>query len=350
MSGTSRFDCYPSDFLNGVIGMTADEIAAYAIVLMLQYDRGEAVKYEGRERELAIRAGMSQGRLGKAIERLVALDKLAIADGSVFNRRAERELEKIRERIVKNRENSAKGGKSTREKFIKKDNENNESEEPHGRPNGGPKDSPIPSSFVPRPPVEEEKIKPRASSLDAKFDDEFENSFWPEWCSRTGHKVNRKDAKKRFAALRRKGSDLETIVSGVARYVSAKPSWQAWKSPDAWLNGEKFLDAPAPEPQARAGPASPRKRLSMTERMALGITSDAEETAFYESFENRTGTPDDSPYAASYDGPTLDLDAACNGEPGPVDEAFRPQKSDRRNQPYEEADLWGQSPTRGGPR
>lgn len=40
MSGVPRFDCYPSDFLNGIIGLNADEIAIYTVVMMLQYDRG----------------------------------------------------------------------------------------------------------------------------------------------------------------------------------------------------------------------------------------------------------------------------------------------------------------------
>lgn len=152
MAGSSRFDCYPSDFLNGVIGMRAEEIAAYTVVLMLQYDRGEPVLYEGRERELAIRCGLTQGRLAKAIENLVSLDKLELVSGKLQNRRALREIEKIRERIEKNRENSAKGGESTRAKFEGKDKENNDAIGPTGQPTGQPKIGPIPSSPVPRPP------------------------------------------------------------------------------------------------------------------------------------------------------------------------------------------------------
>ena len=65
MTGVSRFDCFPSDFLNGMIGMTADQIAVYWVVILLQYDRGEAVLYVGREREISIRAGMSHGEIGQ---------------------------------------------------------------------------------------------------------------------------------------------------------------------------------------------------------------------------------------------------------------------------------------------
>ena len=128
MSGVARFDCYPSDFLNGVIGLTGDEIAAYTIVLMLQYDRGEPVVYEGRERELSVRSGLPRGRLASAIQRLVELGKLTLAQGALSNDRTTKELGKISERIQKNSENSQIGGEATRKKWERFRNENNENE------------------------------------------------------------------------------------------------------------------------------------------------------------------------------------------------------------------------------
>lgn len=123
MSMVSRFDCYPSDFLNGIVGLTADQISTYTVVIMLQYDREEPVKLTGREREIATRAGLSQGRLRKAVSELVQMGKVEIADGYVTNSRTVRELEKISQIFAKNRENSAKGGEATRrikeEKAIK---------------------------------------------------------------------------------------------------------------------------------------------------------------------------------------------------------------------------------------
>ena len=78
MAGVSRFDCYPSDFLNGIIGLTADEIAAYTVIMMLQYDRGEAVPYAGRERvRLSVRSGLPKGRLATAVAKLIDIGKSA---------------------------------------------------------------------------------------------------------------------------------------------------------------------------------------------------------------------------------------------------------------------------------
>jgi hypothetical protein len=151
MPGVARFDCYPSDLLNGMIGMTADQIAVYVVVLLLQYDRGEAVQYVGRERELAIRSGLSRGRLEKAVTDLVALGKLHEDAGSVWNTRAKDELAKISERITKNAENSAKGGEATRQKFDAIRNEINGHDRPNGQPNGQP--SLGPNSPPPLPPI-----------------------------------------------------------------------------------------------------------------------------------------------------------------------------------------------------
>jgi len=138
MSGVARFDCYPSDFLNGMVGMTADQIAVYTTIIFMQYDRGEAILIEGREREIAIRAGMTRNRLAKAIEGLVALGKLHNEDGHVFNDRTEKELAKIRVRIAEKREFSAKGGEATRQKFNTNDNKNSSPIGPDGQPNGQP--------------------------------------------------------------------------------------------------------------------------------------------------------------------------------------------------------------------
>jgi hypothetical protein len=106
----------------------------------------------------------------------------------------------------------------------------------------------------------------------------------------------------------------------------------------------RFLTAKS---QARAGP--PRKRLHPTERLALGITNDAEEDAYFRSFETPEPQHERSDTIA-HDGPTIDLDAADFGEPGAFDQDFRAEKPHRGNQPHETADLWGPRANRGGAR
>lgn len=85
MPGVSRFDCYPSDFLNGIVGLKADQIAAYTVLMMLQYDRGGPVQYVGREHEISVRTGLPKARLGKAIDELIALGKLTMTAGGALS-------------------------------------------------------------------------------------------------------------------------------------------------------------------------------------------------------------------------------------------------------------------------
>ena len=177
MAGVSRFDCFPSDFLNGTVGMTADQIAVYTVVLMLQYDRGEHVIYIGREREVAMRSGMTKKRLERAVGELIELGKLHTDGGTIFNRRADKEIEKIRDKIEKNRENSEKGGNATRDKYYRRPLENNASTGPTGHPSGQPSPSPIPRppspNSTPLPSVGPQGGSPRSRSSGCALPDDW---------------------------------------------------------------------------------------------------------------------------------------------------------------------------------
>ena len=145
MPGVSRFDCYPSDFLNGIIGLSGDEIAVYTVVMILQYDRGEPVPHIGHERELVVRSGLSKKRCASALERLLQIGKLSLSEGCLSNSRAAKELEIISKRIQKNSENAKSGGNATREKWSamakkedEKRNEINDDVRPIGLPDATP--------------------------------------------------------------------------------------------------------------------------------------------------------------------------------------------------------------------
>ena len=94
--------------------------------------------------------------------------------------------------------------------------------------------------------------------------DEFECEFWAIW----PHKVGKPDAAKAFLKKRLAGVPLETIVDGAQRYIAEKPDWQQFKSPAAWLNGDRFSDAPAAPANSRAGPRQPETGLLT--RLAFG--------------------------------------------------------------------------------
>lgn len=81
--------------------------------------------------------------------------------------------------------------------------------------------------------------------------DEFSKQFWPAW----PHKVGKPDAAKSFLRARRQGAACDEILAGVERYIRDKPADRPWLNPSTFLNQERWKDDPAPQSNARAGPA-----------------------------------------------------------------------------------------------
>lgn len=103
MSGLPFFNCYPSDFLAGIAGMEADEIAVYTVALMLMYDRGRPV--EDDEARFAWQCHLTKRRARTVIDTLVAKGKLVREGAVLTNPRAEREIEKRKKSAEISREN-----------------------------------------------------------------------------------------------------------------------------------------------------------------------------------------------------------------------------------------------------
>lgn len=83
---------FPSDWLAGTAGLTAEQKGVYDTVLELLYDRGEPIKDEPRE--LARITGCSSTRRYSLIrDQLVAAGKLQLVDGYLTNPRWERQYD-----------------------------------------------------------------------------------------------------------------------------------------------------------------------------------------------------------------------------------------------------------------
>lgn len=92
MSPRPWYKHYPSDFLAGIGGMQADEIAAYTVCLNLIYDRGGPIRDDARR--IAGLCGMSVRRWNVVRENLIRMGKLVRRDDFLSNPRAEKELGK----------------------------------------------------------------------------------------------------------------------------------------------------------------------------------------------------------------------------------------------------------------
>jgi len=81
---------YPSDFLNGVGDLSAEERGVYATLLDMMYDQGGSVIDDGKR--LARRCGCSTRRFNQIKNRLIRDDKLVEFKGRLFNKRVFKSL------------------------------------------------------------------------------------------------------------------------------------------------------------------------------------------------------------------------------------------------------------------
>lgn len=108
------FSFYPADFMNGVRGLSAQEIGVYTMLLCRIYEENGPVEFN--ELRLSTYCGMRQVTFSKVVEKLVDLGKLTIVDGMLSNTRAEVEISKRANDL----KNSSKAGKASAEKRQQK--------------------------------------------------------------------------------------------------------------------------------------------------------------------------------------------------------------------------------------
>ncbi|KQU96797.1 hypothetical protein ASD00_18280 [Ensifer sp. Root31] len=105
------FDFYPADFMNGVRGLSAQEVGVYTMILCRIYEESGAIEFHPVR--LATYCGMRENAFSKIIVRLVDLGKFNLVDGMLSNRRAEAEISR---RASKLKINSRAGKASAQKK------------------------------------------------------------------------------------------------------------------------------------------------------------------------------------------------------------------------------------------
>ena len=84
------FRFYPSDFMDGVRGLSAQEVGLYTMLLCRMYE--ESGPIEDNTLRLATYCGMREKTFTKTLDKLVALGKITRQDGMLSNHRAEIEI------------------------------------------------------------------------------------------------------------------------------------------------------------------------------------------------------------------------------------------------------------------
>lgn len=143
MSRRPYYKRYPSDWLAGVMVLSAEQRGVYDTIIDLLYDRGRPIKDDPKE--LARICGCSSPRHFRTVrDRLVELGKIARVDGTITNARFERER--------------AKDGGDSGEKHPEKSQESGRSERTDLFNNNdlGP---PIPESRVQKPESKSQRAR-----------------------------------------------------------------------------------------------------------------------------------------------------------------------------------------------
>lgn len=114
MTHIPYFSFYPADFMNGIRGMSAQEVGVYTMLICRIYEENGPI--ENHSLRLATYCGMRVPTFEKVLSRLIDLGKITEADGRLFNDRASREIQKRSDGL----KNNSKAGKASAEKRQQK--------------------------------------------------------------------------------------------------------------------------------------------------------------------------------------------------------------------------------------
>lgn len=92
MTRAPYFPFYPTDFMHGVRGLSAQEVGVYTMLLCLIYEENGPVEYHVRR--LSTYCGMREATFTKVVTTLIDLGKITLRDNRISNERAELEIAK----------------------------------------------------------------------------------------------------------------------------------------------------------------------------------------------------------------------------------------------------------------
>lgn len=116
------FKFYPSDFMHGVRGLSAQEVGVYTMLLCRIYEEDGPV--ECHIVRLSTYCGMRENTFKQVLDKLIVLGKLTLKNGMISNARSEAEISSRSDDL----KNKISGGKASAQK--RQQNQQNISTEP----------------------------------------------------------------------------------------------------------------------------------------------------------------------------------------------------------------------------
>lgn len=296
MNKARRIDYYPDEFLAGVAGrLTMAEGNVYWLVCTLIYSHGEPVDDDPKWIARLIDGANARG-VEHALSGLESKGKVTRTGGKLSVNRCLKELEKTTERIGKNGENGAKGGRPP-----KQINE-------VAKPDGLPDENPTRASTTNQQPATSNQVEESPSIPQRSVEAEFVE-FWTLYPRREG----RKDALKAYKAARGR-ADAAAILDGARRAAERYGGKDQQYTPmgATWLRGDRWLDEEGPKPdgkspddhEARAKRAADRLRAPLAAAgLARGLEPDGSGACALDGGEDGFGGRDEGFGAGDETGP-----------------------------------------------
>lgn len=235
------FKFYPSDWLAGTRGLTAAETGVYITLIAMMYERGPLLQDRAH---LARLCGCPAGAFSRALDALIAAEKIIETPDGLWNGRVDRER-KARE--IKSRNGSDAASKRWAVQ-AEKDEENQSLVDADVSVSQCQNDANTRSQ------------KPDTPKAPKGAEPEGFAEFWGAYPKRDGGNP-RKPASDKFATALRKGATPEAMLAAARAYAgecerSGKTGTPYVAQAVTWLNQERWRDyLAAPAPQAARPPA-----------------------------------------------------------------------------------------------
>lgn len=207
-----------ADFVGDTTHLSDAEVGQYLLLLMAMWRCGGTLPNDpARLARVA--------RTDRVSDAVMAL--LTIGDGTVTQKRLQKELAYTRER-------SAKQSANAKARWLKDNDSGNATAYATALPPHMPNGCPHTHTHT-----HIEKKKEGGAKAPSRLDEGFE-SFWKLY----PHKVGKAAAWKAFKTVENRAS-LEQILDGLQRYIASKPPDRPWCNPATFLNQDRWLDEPA---------------------------------------------------------------------------------------------------------
>jgi uncharacterized protein YdaU (DUF1376 family) len=259
MSDTPFMKLWIGDFSRDTAHLSQKEIGQYILLLMVMWgNNGTLPSDPSRLRRIA------RGKVSEAVMSYFDDD----GQGGITQKRLQKELKKARDLSAKQKQNIDtrwSKNKDLADTTVVPDGYRHSHSHSHSQ-------------------KKEKKERESGAVAPLPSEKNFE-IFWNLY----PHKVGKRDALKAFlSSLQR--APLSEILDGVRRYIRTKPPDRPWCNPATFLNQDRWLDVPGPEPQKQSVFMDVTERLIQEAREQDGRQS----TSAIEDFRVEKGDRGDS--------------------------------------------------------